>query len=90
LQWPDSTKNFELYLNNRDGTFTEVGAASGIRLEGMIKAAVWGDYDNDGWQDLYVSILGRPNHLFRNLGAQRGGTRGSRTSRSKPALPSRS
>jgi hypothetical protein len=73
VQWPDSTKNFELYLNNRDGTFTEVGAASGIRLEGMIKAAVWGDYDNDGWQDLYVSILGRPNHLFRNLGAQRGG-----------------
>jgi hypothetical protein len=40
----------------------------------MIKAAVWGDYDNDGWQDLYVSILGRPKHLFRNLGTQTGGT----------------
>ena len=73
VQWPASAKNFELYLNNRNGTFTEVGAASGIRLEGMIKAAVWGDYDNDGWPDLYVSILGRPNHLFRNLGAKSGG-----------------
>src|SRR6266852_926292 len=73
VQWPAGAKNFELYLNNRDGTFTEVGEASGIRLEGMIKAAVWGDIDNDGWQDLYVSILGRPNHLFRNLGAQSGG-----------------
>jgi hypothetical protein len=74
VQWPASAKSFELYLNNRDGTFTEVGAASGIRLEGMIKAAVWGDYDNDGWQDLYVSILGRPKHLFKNLGTQAGGT----------------
>jgi len=73
VKWPADAKNFELYLNNRDGTFTEVGEASGIRLEGMIKAAVWGDVDNDGWQDLYVSILGRPNHLFRNLGAQSGG-----------------
>jgi len=75
VKWPAGAKNFELYLNNRNGTFTEVGAASGIRLEGMIKAAVWGDYDNDGWQDLYVSILGRPNHLFRNLGAKSGGAK---------------
>jgi len=73
VQWPETAKTFELFLNNGDGTFTEMGAASGIRLEGMIKAAVWGDYDNDGWQDLYVSVLGRPNHLFRNLGAGSGG-----------------
>ena len=73
VQWPAETKNFELFLNNRDGTFAEVGAASGIQLEGMVKAAVFGDYDNDGWPDLYVSILGRPNRLFRNLGGQRGG-----------------
>jgi hypothetical protein len=33
----------------------------------MVKGAVWGDYDNDGRQDLYVSVLGGPNHLFRNL-----------------------
>jgi hypothetical protein len=72
VAWPDAAKNFELYLNSGNGTFTEVGAESGIRLTGMIKAAVWGDYDNDGWQDLYVSVLGGPNHLFRNLGAHAG------------------
>jgi hypothetical protein len=69
VSWPPGTKNFRLYLNNRNGTFTEVGAQSGIELHGMVKGAVWGDFDNDGWPDLYVSILGGPNHLFRNLGA---------------------
>jgi hypothetical protein len=65
--WPESAKSFELFLNNGDGTFTEVGARSGIRVGGMIKAAVFGDYDNDGRQDLYVSVLGKSNHLFRNV-----------------------
>jgi hypothetical protein len=72
VSWPESAKNFELYMNNRDGTFTEVGEQSGIKVGGMIKAAVWGDYDNDGRPDLYVSVLGKPNHLFRNLGPQPG------------------
>ena len=73
VQWPEGTKNFELYLNNGDGTFTEVGARSGIQLDGMIKGAVFGDYDNDGRQDLYVSVLGKPNHLFRNVATGPGG-----------------
>ena len=72
VSWPAGTKNFELFLNNRDGTFTEVGEASGIRLEGMVKAAAFGDFDGDGRPDLYVSILGKPNHLFRNLGPRDG------------------
>jgi len=66
--WPPGTPNFQLYLNNGDGTFTDVGPGSGIQLSGMVKAAVWGDVDNDGWPDLYVSMLDGPNHLFRNLG----------------------
>ena len=69
VKWPADAKNFMLYLNNGDGTFTEVGAESGIRIDGMVKGAVWGDYDNDGWPDLYVSLLGSSNRLFRNLGA---------------------
>ncbi len=73
VDWPPGTKNSQLYLNNGNGTFTEVGAASGIQLEGMVKGASWGDYDNDGWPDLYVSILGGRNRLFRNLGTSRGG-----------------
>jgi hypothetical protein len=73
VQWPESTPDFHLYLNNGDGTFREVGARSGIKVDGMIKAAVWGDYDNDGRPDLYVSILGKPNRLFRNLGPDKSG-----------------
>jgi hypothetical protein len=38
----------------------------------MVKGAVWGDYDNDGLPDLYVSNLGAPNQLFHNLGPQNG------------------
>jgi ASPIC and UnbV/FG-GAP-like repeat len=73
VDWPAGTKNFELYLNNGDGTFREVGAQTGIRLDGFIKGSVWGDYDNDGWQDLYVTTWGGGNHLFHNLGADANG-----------------
>ena len=68
VEWPPTTKNFELYLNNGNGTFREVGAQSGIRLEGFVKGAVVADYDNDGRQDLYVTKMGGGNHLFRNTG----------------------
>jgi len=68
VQWPADARNFRLYINNGDGTFTDVGPDTGIELSGMIKGAAADDYDNDGWQDLYVSVMGKPNHLFRNLG----------------------
>ena len=68
VKWPADARNFRLYINNGDGTFTDVGPDTGIRLDGMIKGASADDYDNDGWQDLYVSVMGKPNHLFRNLG----------------------
>jgi ASPIC and UnbV/FG-GAP-like repeat len=68
VPWPDSARNFRLYINNGDGTFTDVGPDTGIELNGMVKGAAADDYDNDGWQDLYVSVMGGPNHLFRNLG----------------------
>jgi len=68
VQWPADARNFRLYINNGDGTFTDVGPDTGIQLNGMVKGAAADDYDNDGWQDLYVSMMGKPNHLFRNLG----------------------
>src|SRR5205823_12943722 len=68
VNWPADTKNFRLYINNGDGTFTDVGEESGIKLAGMIKGATADDYDNDGWQDIYVSVMGGPNHLLRNVG----------------------
>jgi hypothetical protein len=68
VNWPADTRNFALYINNGDGTFTDKGAESGIQLDGMVKGAVFGDYDNDGRPDLYVSVMGGPNKLLHNLG----------------------
>lgn len=59
----------ELYRNNEDGTFTEVAKASGINLETFVKGVVWGDVNNDGLPDLYVSVLGAPNRLYLNQGS---------------------
>jgi hypothetical protein len=69
VKWPADTPNFRLYLNNRKGGFTEMGAESGIVLNGMVKGAAADDYDNDGRPDLYLSVMGAPNRLFRNTGA---------------------
>ncbi len=58
----------QLFHNNHDGTFTEVGAANGLADLGFVKGVAWGDFNNDGWPDLYVSRKGQPNLLFRNDG----------------------
>jgi hypothetical protein len=68
----ESTFPAELYLNRRDGTFAASGAVSGVAATGLIRGVVAGDYDNDGWIDLYVSRLGEPNLLFRNQGRAAG------------------
>jgi len=68
IDWPADAKNFRLYINNGDGTFTDVGPQTGIVLNGMVKGATADDYDNDGRIDLYVSVMGGPNHLLRNVG----------------------
>lgn len=73
----DSTKSdpnpSELFRNNGDGTFTEVSRQVGLIVDAFVKGAVWGDYDNDGRLDLYVSCLLEPNLLFRNLGPDSSG-----------------
>jgi hypothetical protein len=48
--------------------FREVAARVGLISEGFVKGADWGDFDNDGRPDLYVSRLGQPNQLFHNEG----------------------
>jgi hypothetical protein len=56
----------QLFRNNGDGTFEDVATLAGIADLGFVKGAAWGDYDNDGDPDLYVSRFGQPNLLFRN------------------------
>lgn len=68
MNWPgDAPKHgtLHLYHNNRNGTFTDVTKEAGLNIEiyGMGIAA--GDFDNDGYEDLFITAIG-PNHLFRN------------------------
>ncbi len=54
-----------LYRNNHDGTFTDVTAKAGLTATGWGQGACVGDYDNDGWEDLYVTYYGK-NRLYHN------------------------
>jgi hypothetical protein len=56
-----------LYHNNQNGTFTDVTAAAGLAVPMYGMGAAIGDYDNDGFDDIFITCLG-PNHLFRNQG----------------------
>jgi hypothetical protein len=56
-----------LYKNNRDGTFTDVTAKSGLARTGWQTGVCVGDYDNDGWDDLFCCFWGH-NILFHNNG----------------------
>jgi hypothetical protein len=71
MNWPDhkSTKKSypALYHNNHDGTFTDVTKEAGLAIEMYGIGCTVGDFDNDGYDDIYITCLGR-NHLFRNLG----------------------
>lgn len=62
----------ELYRNRGDGTFEEVAAEVGLGLAAFVKGVAWGDYDDDGRPDIYLSILHAPNRLYRNLGPVEG------------------
>jgi hypothetical protein len=65
---PDPRNGSKLYHNNRDGTFTDVAERAGVLNLRFGKGSDWGDFDNDGDVDLYVSNLGQPNRLYRNNG----------------------
>lgn len=54
-----------LFHNNRDGTFTNVAAAAGVTNDRWGVGVIVGDYDNDGWPDIYVTNYGK-NRLYHN------------------------
>jgi enediyne biosynthesis protein E4 len=74
-----------LYKNNRDGTFTDVTEQAGLRHAGWGQGACIGDYDNDGFEDLFVTYFGK-NLLYHNNGngtftdvSEKAGIAGTRT-----------
>jgi enediyne biosynthesis protein E4 len=56
-----------LFKNNRDGTFTDVTAKAGVAHSGWGQGCCVGDYDNDGWEDLFVTYFGK-SVLYHNNG----------------------
>ena len=62
-----ATATNRLYKNNRDGTFTDVTEKSGLRRTGWASAVCVGDFNNDGFDDLFVTYWGE-NVLYRNNG----------------------
>src|SRR3954465_5636455 len=47
----------ELYLNNKNGTFTEIAASAGCKISKFVKGVTSGDYNNDGLTDIFISTL---------------------------------
>jgi hypothetical protein len=69
----------KLYHNNHDGTFTDVTEKAGLAHRGWCFGAAVGDYDNDGWDDLFITCLtgsylykNNGNGIFRDVTAQAG------------------
>jgi len=62
---PEATNR--LYKNNRDGTFTDVTDKAGLRDVGWASGVCVGDYNNDGFEDIFCTYFGQ-NRLFRNNG----------------------
>ncbi|HUN62096.1 MAG TPA: CRTAC1 family protein [Candidatus Sulfotelmatobacter sp.] len=68
--WPGQPSKHstpKLYHNNHDGTFTDVTHKAGLDIEIMGMGVAVGDYDNDGYDDLFVTAMGQ-SHLFHNNG----------------------
>ena len=59
--------SIRLYKNNRNGTFTDVTKSAGLERVAWVSGVCFGDYDNDGFDDIFLSCWGQ-NILFKNNG----------------------
>jgi enediyne biosynthesis protein E4 len=70
MDWPGHKRQrstLRLYKNNRNGTFTDVTKAAGLDVEMYGMGVAVGDYNNDGFPDIFITSVGQ-NRLFRNTG----------------------
>jgi enediyne biosynthesis protein E4 len=70
MDWPGHKRQrttLKLYRNNRNGTFTDVTKAAGLDVEMYGMGVAVGDYNNDGFPDVFISCVGQ-SRLFRNMG----------------------
>jgi len=70
MDWPGHKRQrstLRLYKNNRNGTFTDMTKAAGLDVEVYGMGVAVGDYNNDGFPDIFITCVGQ-NRLFRNTG----------------------
>jgi len=70
MDWPGHKRQrstLRLYHNNRNGTFTDVTHSAGLDVEMYGMGVAVGDYDNDGFPDIFITCVGQ-SRLFRNTG----------------------
>ena len=70
MDWPGHKRQrstLKLYRNNRNGTFTDVTSAAGLDIEMYGMGVAVGDYNNDGFPDIFITCVGQ-SRLFRNTG----------------------
>jgi enediyne biosynthesis protein E4 len=70
MDWPGHKRQrttLKLFKNNRNGTFTDVTKAAGLDVELYGMGVAVGDYNNDGFPDIFITCVGQ-SHLFRNTG----------------------
>ena len=70
MDWPGHKQRrstLKPYRNNRNGTFTDVTRAAGLDIEMYGLGVAVGDYNNDGWPDIFITCVGQ-SRLFQNTG----------------------
>jgi hypothetical protein len=60
----------EFYVNNQDGTFTEIAEAANCKIFDFVKGVTSGDFDNDGLKDIFLSTMSGKRHLLKNKGGK--------------------